>query len=101
MAPTIGLGMSVGGTFLIIQSIFLYLPFTYPKYAASLFAANDLARSTMAAGAILFSRPLFLNLGVAAGVSLLGGLTIVCAFLLFLLYRYGASLRAKSQFAEK
>ncbi|KAF8863389.1 MFS general substrate transporter [Acephala macrosclerotiorum] len=99
IAPTIGLGLSVGGTYLIIQSIFLYLPFTYPKYSASLFAANDLARSTLAAGAILFSRPLFLNLGVAGGVSLLGGLTIVCAFLLYLLYRYGAVLRAKSRFA--
>lgn len=93
------MGLSVGGTYLIIQSIFLYLPFTYPKYSASLFAANDLARSTLAAGAILFSRPLFLNLGVAGGVSLLGGLTIVCAFLLYLLYRYGAILRAKSRFA--
>ncbi|KAE8445003.1 hypothetical protein EG329_014009 [Mollisiaceae sp. DMI_Dod_QoI] len=100
IAPTFGLGLSVGGTFLIIQSIFLYLPFTYPKYSASLFAANDLARSTMAAGAILFSRPLFIKLGVAGGVSLLGGLTIVCAFLLYLLYRYGAVLRAKSRFAE-
>jgi DHA1 family multidrug resistance protein-like MFS transporter len=99
IAPTFGMGLSVGGTYLIIQSIFLYLPFTYPKYSASLFAANDLARSTLAAGAILFSRPLFLNLGVAGGVSLLGGLTIVCALLLYLLYRYGAILRAKSRFA--
>ena len=55
----------------------------------------------MAAGAILFSRPLFVNLGVSGGVSLLGGLTIVCAFLLFLLYKFGAKLRAKSRFAEK
>ncbi|KUJ22347.1 MFS general substrate transporter [Mollisia scopiformis] len=101
IAPTFGMGLSVGGTYLIIQSIFLYLPFTYPKYSASLFAANDLARSTLAAGAILFSRPLFTNLGVAGGVSLLGGLTIVCAFLLYLLYRYGAILRAKSRFAVK
>ncbi|KAH7364305.1 major facilitator superfamily domain-containing protein [Rhexocercosporidium sp. MPI-PUGE-AT-0058] len=99
IAPTIGLGMSVAGTFLIIQSIFLYLPFTYPKYAASLFAANDFARSSVAAAAILFSRPLFINLGVGPGVSLLGGLTIVCAVLLFLLYKYGAVLRARSRFA--
>jgi MFS transporter, DHA1 family, multidrug resistance protein len=101
IAPTIGLGLTIGGIYLIVQSIFLYLPFTYPKYSASLFAANDLARSAMAAGAILFSRPMFLNLGLGGGVSLLGGLTIVCAFLLYLLYRYGALLRSKSRFAMK
>jgi DHA1 family multidrug resistance protein-like MFS transporter len=55
----------------------------------------------MAVGTILFSRPRFINLGVAAGASLLGGLTIVGAVLLFLLYRYGAVLRAKSRFAVK
>lgn len=55
----------------------------------------------MAAGAILFSRPLFVNLGVGPGVSLLGGLTIVCAFLLFLLHKYGAVLRARSRFAAE
>ncbi|KAH9221510.1 major facilitator superfamily domain-containing protein [Leptodontidium sp. 2 PMI_412] len=99
IAPIIGLGLTVGGTFLIIQSIFLYLPFTYPKHAASLFAANDFARSSVAAGAVLFSRPLFINLGIGPGVSLLGGLTIVCAVLLLLLYRYGSVLRARSRFA--
>lgn len=60
-----------------------------------------MVRSAMAAGAILFSRPLFINLGIAAGVSLLGGLTIVCGILLFLLYKYGAILKAKSRFAVK
>lgn len=87
------------GTYTVMQSMFLYLPFTYPKYSASLFAANDLARSMFAAGAVLFSRPMFLDLTVAGGVSLLGGLTVVCIGGIFLLYYYGAALRAKSRFA--
>ncbi|KAK3045701.1 hypothetical protein LTS18_013622, partial [Coniosporium uncinatum] len=67
IVPTIGILIFTIGIFLIIQCIFLYLPLTYPQYAASLFAGNDFTRSTLAAGAIHFSRPLFNNLGVARG----------------------------------
>lgn len=77
----------------------MYLPFTYPKYAASLFAANDLARSSFAFASILFARPMFLALGVSGGVSLLGGLTILCIGGIFIMYFFGASLRARSSFA--
>jgi MFS transporter, DHA1 family, multidrug resistance protein len=63
----IGVVVFVIGTFLILQSIFVYVPLSYPQYAASLFAGNDLVRSSMAAGSILFARPLFVNLGVAKG----------------------------------
>ena len=101
IAPTIGAGVSVGGTFIVFQSIFLYLPFTYPQYSASLFAANDFARSTLAAAAILFSRPLFLRLGVAWGVSLLAFLTILCTGGIYVLFWFGANLRARSRFASK
>ena len=48
---------------------------SYPQYAASLFAGNDLCRSAFAFAAILFARPMFINLGIGRGVSLLGGLS--------------------------
>lgn len=89
------------GTYLIMQCIFLYLPFTYPQYAASLFAANDFARSSVACGCIIFSHPMFVNIGVPGGISLLGGLTILCAGGLYYLYYFGANLRARSKFASK
>jgi len=50
---------------------------SYPKYAASLFAANDTFRSLFAFGAVLFSRPMYINLGIGKGVSLLGGLSVM------------------------
>ena len=50
---------------------------SYPQYAASLFAGNDLCRSAFAFAAILFARPMFLNLGIGKGVSLLGGLSVL------------------------
>ena len=97
----IGVGIFTVGIFLVIQCIFLYLPLTYPQYAASLFAGNDFARSTLATVAIHFSHPLFKNLGVARGVSLLAGLTCGCIFGIFALFFYGDKLRAKSRFAAK
>jgi len=89
------------GIFLLFQCIFIYIPLTYPQYAASLFAGNDFARSATAAGAIHFSPPLFHNLGVGPGVSLLAGLTCGGVIGIYVLYFYGAALRARSRFAAK
>ncbi len=50
---------------------------SYPQYAASLFAGNDFCRSLFAFGAVLFSRPMFINLGIGKGVSLLAGLSVM------------------------
>lgn len=101
IAPTIGIGIFTVGIFIVIQCIFLYLPLTYPQYTASLFAGNDFLRSTLAAGTIHFSRPLYINLGVAAGVSMLAGFTCACIVGVFLLWWYGDKLRARSKFAAK
>lgn len=100
MVPVVGLSLSIIGTFTIIACMLQYLAFTYPKHSASLFAANDFARSSLAAGAVMFSRPMFLNLGINWGVSLLGFLDIVCCVLLYGLWIFGAKLRARSRFAQ-
>ena len=47
----------------------------------------------------MFARPLFINLGVGKGVSLLAGLSTMGVIGMFVLYFTGASLRAKSKFA--
>ncbi|UKZ77362.1 hypothetical protein TrVFT333_005082 [Trichoderma virens FT-333] len=67
IVPTIGIGIVVLGIFLIFQVIFIYIALSYPQYSASLFAANDFVRSALGCGAIHFSRPLFINLGVGKG----------------------------------
>jgi MFS transporter, DHA1 family, multidrug resistance protein len=97
----IGIVITTIGIFLIIQCIFLYLPLVYPQYAASLFAGNDFARSALAAGSIHFSYPMFHNLGVNKGISLLAGLTVGCSVGVYVLYIFGAKLRAKSKFSAK
>lgn len=95
----VGVAVNQSGTYIIMNVIFTYIPSIYPKYAASLFAANDAARSTLAAAAILFGRPLFMGLGVAGGVSLLAGLSCLCSVLFFALYYLGPTLRKRSKFA--
>lgn len=101
IVPTLGIVLFTIGIFILFQVVFIYIALTYPQYAASLFAGNDFARSSIAAGAIHFSRPMFLNLGVGPGVSLLAGLTFGGCIGIFVLWHYGAALRARSKFAAK
>lgn len=101
IVPTIGVVIFTVGIFILFQAIFIYIPLTYPQYAASLFAGNDFVRSSIAAGAIHFSRPLFHNLGVGRGVSLLAGLTVGGIIGIFALWTFGGKLRARSRFAAK
>lgn len=99
IVPTIGITIYGATCFVVMQCIFVYIPLSYPQYAASLFAANDFFRSALACGSVLFAHPLFGNLGVAKGTSLLGGLSVIGIVGIWLLYFYGARLRALSKFA--
>ncbi|KAJ4374243.1 hypothetical protein N0V83_002984 [Neocucurbitaria cava] len=99
IAPTIGLGLTVFGIYFIVQSVFLYIPNIYPKYAASIFSANSLSRSLFAFAAILYARPMFQGIGIDGGVSLMAGCMVLCAGGMFLLFWFGKRLRARSRFA--
>lgn len=69
----LGITIYAIGTFIILQCMSVYLPRIYPEYAASLFAANVLCRSLLAAAAIHLGIPLYGKLGIGPGVSVLGG----------------------------
>lgn len=99
IVPTIGIAVYGAAVFVVMQCIFVYIPMSYPQYAASLFAANDFFRSALACGSVLFAGPLYANLGVARGTTLLGGLSTIGIAGIWLLYFYGARLRAMSKFA--
>ncbi|KAL5339394.1 major facilitator superfamily domain-containing protein [Aspergillus crustosus] len=99
LLPTLGLALNILSTFTVIVCMLQYLAFTYPRYAASLFAANDFARSMLAAGAIMFARPMFLGMGVGGGISLLAGVDLCCCVLLGGLWWWGGRLRGGSRFA--
>ncbi|PVH92357.1 putative MFS transporter [Periconia macrospinosa] len=99
-APTVGIALYAAASYILVNCIFVYLPISYPRYAASIFAANGFLRSAIACGAIHFSQPLFGNLGVGNGCAVLGGVAAGCAILFVFLYWYGPQLRARSKFAE-
>lgn len=99
IASVVGITIYGATVFVVMQCIFVYVPLSYPQYAASLFAGNDFFRSALACGSILFARPLFINLGVGRGVSLLAGLSTLGIIGMFILYFMGAKLRSRSKFA--
>ena len=101
IVSVIGLVIFGAAAFVMMQCLFMYIPLSYPKYAASLFAANSFLRSAMASGSIIFSQPMYGNLGVGRGVSILGGLSVIGVIGMFVLYFCGAKLRAMSKFADK
>jgi MFS transporter, DHA1 family, multidrug resistance protein len=82
----------------MFQSIICYVALAYPKYVASLFAANDFVRSSFAAGLVMSSHGLYKNLGIAHGVSLIAGISGVGILGMVVLFQYGAWLRSKSKF---
>ncbi|KAH7084632.1 multidrug transporter [Paraphoma chrysanthemicola] len=95
----IGITIYSASCFILLQCIFTYVPMSYPQYAASLFAGNDFCRSLFAFGAVLFSRPMYVDMGIGKGISILGGLSVIGIIGMYLLWRYGAKLRARSKFA--
>ncbi|KAI4603084.1 hypothetical protein KJ359_005875 [Pestalotiopsis sp. 9143b] len=99
IAPTVGITVYGATVFVIMQCIFVYVPLSYPRYAASLFAGNDFFRSALAFASILFARPMFANLGVARGTTLLAGLSVIGIVGIWVLYFIGARLRSMSKFA--
>lgn len=101
MVTFIGMGIANVGLYYTMQCLFIYLPFSHPKYAASLLAANGLSRSVMGTAGVLYAPPLFEALGVGGGISLLAGLTLLCCGGLWFLYIFGARLRARSRFSVK
>jgi DHA1 family multidrug resistance protein-like MFS transporter len=99
IAPTIGIAIYAGSSFVIFQCIIVYIPLSYPTYVASLFAANDFIRSMTAAGFVMFSKSMYVNLGIGKGVSLLAGLSVMGILGMYFLFYYGGALRARSKFA--
>ncbi|OAA73008.1 Major facilitator superfamily domain, general substrate transporter [Akanthomyces lecanii RCEF 1005] len=96
--PTLGIVIVCGCSFVVGLGIFIHLPLSYPQYAASLFAANDALRSSFATAAILFGRPLYLNLGIGKGCSLLAAISAIGVAGFWYLYLHGDKLRKRSKF---
>ena len=98
--PIIGSSFFSMGAFLLFMSVLTYLGDAYPKYVASVYASNDLVRSSFGAAFPLFANAMYHRLGVDWASSLLGFLSIMFIPIPFLLYRYGKAIRLRSKLAR-
>jgi DHA1 family multidrug resistance protein-like MFS transporter len=67
--------------------------------AASVFAANTIIRSAVGAAFPLFSKQMFVNLGVQWAGTLLGCLALIMIPIPLAFIKWGPALRKKSKFA--
>jgi MFS family permease len=99
IVPTIA-GVFLAMSILLIFVVFInYIIDSYLMYAASAVAANTLLRSACAAASPLFTTYMFDSLGIGGASSLIGGVALLLTPIPFVFYRYGASIRARSQYA--
>jgi MFS transporter, DHA1 family, multidrug resistance protein len=80
-------------------SCFSYITDTYADYAASVIAANIVARCVSSARAPLFTRQMFNATVVGGGGPLIAGVAAPLAVTPFLFYRYGHTIQSMSKYA--
>ena len=98
--PNIGAVIFAAGVIINFQVIQTYLVDAYQRYAASAVSAGTFLRSLAGFGFPLFAPYMYDALHYGWGNSLLGFIAIGIGMPSpFLLWKYGATLRAKSQFA--
>lgn len=105
IGPLFGAGIFAAGAFLIFQTLFNYLSFSFPKYLASVFASNNLMRSNIAAFFPIIGKFLFGNLAtnrfpVAWGTMILAFFSMAMMLIPILFYLNGPKLRARSKYAN-
>ncbi|KAJ5782326.1 hypothetical protein N7457_004100 [Penicillium paradoxum] len=99
MAPTASGVVTGFGIYVIFLQCFNYLIDSYLTFAASVFAANTIIRSAVGAAFPLFSKQMFLNLGVQWAGTLLGCLALIMVPIPLAFIKWGPALRRRSKFA--
>ncbi|KAL7952489.1 major facilitator superfamily domain-containing protein [Trichoderma compactum] len=87
------------GMVLVFTSISAYLVDAYMAFAASALAANVVMRSAFAAAFPLFTGYMYARLGIHWASMVPAFLTLACAPLPFLFYRWGGRIRARCKYA--
>lgn len=99
IVPTIGSSFLGIGLLTIFLPCMNYIIDCYLFYAASAISANTFLRSAFAAAFPLFARPMFLNLTIKWGCTLLGCLAFIMIPVPFLFYRFGKAIRKRSKYS--
>ncbi|OBA19879.1 hypothetical protein METBIDRAFT_44802, partial [Metschnikowia bicuspidata var. bicuspidata NRRL YB-4993] len=105
IAPMIGAGTYMCGSYIVFQTLFNYMGMSFPRHLASVYAANGLLRSMMGGCFALFGTAMFNNLStpkypVAWGTMILALILIALILVPVMFYLHGPQLRAKSKYAD-
>lgn len=100
-----GAALFTVGAFGLAQSLFNYMAFSFPRYIASVFASNFLARGSMACAFPLFANAMYANTGsdkypVGWGCTILGFIGLAMIAIPVTLWKFGVQLRARSEYAN-
>ncbi|CAK7210137.1 hypothetical protein SBRCBS47491_000669 [Sporothrix bragantina] len=98
IVPMIGTGVMGVGMIGIMMCVQTYLVDAYTVHAASVMAANSVLRSTLGALLPLCGLQLYDAIGLGWGNTLLGGIALVLAPILWLLRIYGERIRKNPRF---
>ncbi|GAA6035960.1 hypothetical protein JCM8097_005186 [Rhodosporidiobolus ruineniae] len=101
IAPCIGITVLYVGMYLTYLTAFSYLADAYVTYASSALSAMSFIRNIVGAVFPLFTQQMYERLGVQGAAGLTAGLGTALAITPFLLFKYGARLRARSPFAQE
>ena len=89
------------GCVLVFLACINYLLDAYTIYAASVLAATAMLRAFFGFAFPLFTTQMYHNLGIHWASSIPAFLTVLCLPFPFVMYRHGASLRAKCKYAQE
>ncbi|KAF4554914.1 Efflux pump FUBT-like protein [Elsinoe fawcettii] len=89
------------GMVLVFIGVSNYLIDSYVLHAASVLAANTVVRSIFGAAFPLFTGQMYSDLGIHWASSVPAFLALACLPFPFVLYKYGATIRAKCKFAAE
>ncbi|EFR01672.1 hypothetical protein MGYG_04675 [Nannizzia gypsea CBS 118893] len=96
IVPILGTGIiGLGSLFIVIPGQIYLVDCFGAEAAASALAANLLVRSPFGAFLVLAAPPMYKNLGLGWGNSVLGFITLAFTPVPWLLYRYGEALRRR------
>ena len=96
--PIIGTGLFGLGLIGIFLSVQTYLVDCYALHAASVTSTHTVVRSLLAAFLPLAGQPLYKNLGLGWGNSVLGFIAVAMIPMPFVLIKYGAKVRTNPRF---
>lgn len=89
------------GLTLVFLAITSYLIDAYTIFAASALAANTVLRSLFGAAFPLFTQQMYTKLGIHWASTIPGFLALACVPFPFVLYKYGAAIRARCIYAAQ